>query len=101
MSDQIQLMITNFGFVVVACLPLIGLYVKKVKDNKDELSKTITAVVAAVAVFVGSVFAVWNARHQAAVEQQNKIESVKALSGVSPEHKEERAKFLGVAPPKS
>lgn len=100
MSDQVQILITNVGILLIACLPIIGLYFKKIGENQEELKKHITAIVAAIALLASSMFAVWNARNHAATEQANKIEAVKALSGVSSEHKEERARFLGIAPPK-
>lgn len=98
MSDLIQILITNLGILIVAFIPLIGLYFKKVGDNAEELKNYITAIITAVALVAASMFAVWNARAQAAKEKEQNIEAVKALQQVPEQHKPEARKMMGLPP---
>lgn len=99
-ADTIVQVVLLTGGVIGACIPIFALAFKWSKDQENKVAAQVTKIIAALAPLIGLLL---GARivvdHNVETKKAN-IEAVKALKDVSPEHKEDRAKQMGLPAPK-
>ena len=96
-AELIQTLVTNLGLLAISAIPLAVMLLKLPADKGEEIKAHVTKIVAALALVVGSIFMVYNARSAAIEKQKNTIEAQKVIMAAPPASRIMLGRTMGVA----